>query len=330
MNDTESSSSSYPFYWINAFTGTRLEGNPCAVILEADEFPQELMLTVAKEMGLSETAFVRSSSVADFGARYFTPAEEIPLAGHPTLAVTRALIEDRRLPVTGAGKVRFTLELPAGVVEISVQAPGPAGEGQLILMTQRPPVFLQTYDPAEVARVFGLETSDLHGDPAPQTVSTGTPMLMVPVRTKAALRRARMDLDAYLALKETGDFFSPHLFVLEGATSAGDTFARHFGVPPDTQEDAFTGSATGCMGAFLWAHRMIRERRFRAEQGHDMGHPGSGVVEIDGDPGQPERVRVGGEAVALVRGRIELSADSSVRPVGNEATEEVESHERLD
>lgn len=91
----------YPIMQVDAFTDQPLGGNPCAVIFETGELNADTMQAVAKEMNLSETAFVRSSDVADFGVRYFTPAEEIPLAGHPTIATTFALVESERFMLKG-------------------------------------------------------------------------------------------------------------------------------------------------------------------------------------------------------------------------------------
>ena len=91
----------YPFMQVDAFTERPLAGNPCAIFFEADDLPPAQMLKIAKEMNLSESAFVMRSESADFRARYFTPAEEIPLAGHPTIATTFALVESGRLPLTG-------------------------------------------------------------------------------------------------------------------------------------------------------------------------------------------------------------------------------------
>src|SRR5882672_706023 len=82
-----------PIVWVDAFTDRPLAGNPCAVVFDADGLDDATMLAIAGEMHLSETAFVRRSAVADFGARYFTPAEEIPLAGHPTIATVFAMVE---------------------------------------------------------------------------------------------------------------------------------------------------------------------------------------------------------------------------------------------
>jgi trans-2,3-dihydro-3-hydroxyanthranilate isomerase len=225
------------------------------------------MLAIAREMNLSETAFVTHSEVADFGARFFTPAAEIPLAGHPTVATVFALIETKRLALQGDHTV-ITLELRDGPITVEIIAQN--GLVQQIIMTQRKPVFMRIYEPAEVLPAFRLsEDESLPGFPI-QTVSTGTPQLMIPLRELESLRRALIDIEAYRALYERGDFFSPHLFCLDSVSGQGQTFARHFGVPPDTPEDPFTGSATGGMAAYLWRYGLIQDPRFIAEQGHWM------------------------------------------------------------
>jgi trans-2,3-dihydro-3-hydroxyanthranilate isomerase len=293
----------YPFLWVDAFTAEALGGNPCAVVLDADDLGDGAMQAIAREMNLSETAFVRRSRVADFGARYFTPAEEIPLAGHPTIATSLALVDSGRLRLTGE-RTAFTLELRDGPIAVEVYAR--AGRVERIVMAQRKPEFLAGYDPAEVLPAFNLSPDDVLPGAPVQTVSTGTPQLMVALRDHAALRRARVDPDAYRRLRDAGDFFSPHLFCLEGATPAGRTFARHFGVPPDTAEDPFTGSATGGMAAYLWRYGLIDEPAFVAEQGHWMGRPGRAGVEVVGPREDAETVKVGGPAVVLVRGELDL------------------------
>ncbi len=129
---------------------------------------------------------------------------------------------------------------------------------------------------------------------------------MVPLRDHSALRRAIVDVEAYVSLRRDGDFFSPHLFCLGGATPAGDTFARHFGVPPDTMEDPFTGSATGGMAAYLWRYGLIERPQLVVEQGHWMGRPGQGTVEVSGSHDAIESVRVGGRAVTVIRGELSI------------------------
>ena len=289
----------YPFMQVDAFTDQPLGGNPCAVLLDTDEMDSETMLAVAREMNLSETAFLRSSQVADFGARYFTPAEEIPLAGHPTIAATFALVESGRLKITD-GYSHITLELRAGIIPVEIFAC--EGKIQHIVMSQRKPRFLSTYPPETVMKVFGLTVNDILLDYPVQTVSTGTPQLMIPVRNLEALQRAQIDITAYNQLRSNSDFFSPHLFCLQGVTKQGHTFARHFGVPPDTPEDPFTGSATGGMAAYLWHFSLIEKPTFTAEQGHWMNRPGVASVEVIGSLHDITTVKVGGAAVGVLRG----------------------------
>lgn len=293
----------YPFTQVDAFTDQPLAGNPCAVLFDADGLSPDLMLAIAKEMNLSETAFVMASNSCDFSLRFFTPAEEIPLAGHPTIASVHALINSGRLQVENE-RTLVKLELLEGPINIEIVHDF-SGK-QTIWMTQRKPAFLNTYPPETIMPLFGLDTSDLlHGLPI-QTVSTGTPQLMIPIKDHERLRRTQINVAAYSRLRAEGDFFSPHLFCLEGATPAGDTFARHFGVPPDTPEDPFTGSATGGMAAYLWRYGLLENPEFTAEQGHWMGRPGTAQVQISGNRQQIEAVKIGGQAVTVVTGIINL------------------------
>ncbi len=173
-------------------------------------------------------------------------------------------------------------------------------------MTQLRPTFLRCYDPAEVLPVFSLPADALVPGVPIQTVSTGTPQLMVPLQDHEALRRAQLRVSAYGALRSQGDFFSPHLFCVSGATERGTTFARHFGVPPDTAEDPFTGSATGGMAAFLWRYGLLNEPRFTAEQGHWMDRPGEAHVEVVGPRDDRPAVKVAGSAVLVMEGVLRL------------------------
>ncbi len=292
-----------PFLQVDALTESPLCGNPCAVLFDSDDLDDAAMLAIAREMNLSETAFVKNSRVADFGARYFTPAEEIPLAGHPTIATVFALVESGRLTL-GGDRTTIDLELRDGPVSVEIIASD--GHVQQIVMTQRKPVFMNRYDPAEVLPVFRLSTDDIIPGLPIQTVSTGTPQLMISLKELGSLRQASVDVDAYLDLYNRGDFFSPHLFCLDSVSGNGHTFARHFGVPPDTPEDPFTGSATGGMAAYLWRYGLIRQPDFVAEQGHWMKRPGQANVEIVGSPDNIEAVKVGGSAVTVLRGEFLL------------------------
>lgn len=295
----------HEYLQIDAFADAPMEGNPCAVVFDADDLDEETMQAVAREMNLSETAFVTRSVKADAGARYFTPAEEIPFAGHPTVATVYSLLVSGRWHCPERNG-RFTLDLPAGLVPVDVETCG--GSVERITMEQLPPTFGRTYAPEGVAAVFGLGATDLLDGAPVETISTGTPQLMVPVANRGALERAGMDIDAYRQLKSEGDFFSAHLFCLGGFTPSGDTAARHFGDPPDLIEDPFTGSATGGMAVYLWRHGLLEKPTFVAEQGHPMGRPGRAWVEVLGPREAIRGVRVGGRAVEVAWGELMLDS----------------------
>jgi trans-2,3-dihydro-3-hydroxyanthranilate isomerase len=293
---------SLPLLLVDAFTDRPFTGNACAVVLDAGGLSRERMQAIAREMNQSETAYVLGGDGTRFDVRYFTPGEEIPLAGHPTIATTAALADARRLIPTG-DRTEVTFVLRDGPISIGYELP--ATGLPRVVMTQRRPEFRQVIDPAAVASVVGLRPSDLRTDAPVQVVSTGTPQLMIPVANVEALRRARLDVASYVELRAREKFFSVHLFVLEGATPEGRTFARHFGVPPDLTEDPVTGSATGGMGAYLFHHRLLREHDFVAEQGHWMGRPGKVQVHVEGTPQDVRSVSVAGTAVVVARGTLE-------------------------
>jgi trans-2,3-dihydro-3-hydroxyanthranilate isomerase len=295
--------SKYPFLQVDAFTDHALGGNPCAIVLDADDLEAATMQAIALEMNLSETSFVMRSSIADFRARYFTPAAEIPMAGHPTIATSLALVDTGRLKLTG-DHISYQLELNVGPIRVDIESMN--GIVHNIIMSQKKPQFLKKYNATDVMPLFGLTAEDGLQGAVIQTVSTGTPQLMVPLRNQEALRRAQLQVDSFRTFHAAADFFSPHLFCLTGFTSAGNTSARHFGVPPDTFEDPFTGSATGNMGAYLWHYGLLEKPVFVAEQGHWMKRPGQASVEVVGPRENIETVRVGGPAVVVLRGELIL------------------------
>jgi trans-2,3-dihydro-3-hydroxyanthranilate isomerase len=289
----------YPFMQVDAFTTHPLGGNPCAVVFDCPDLEAATYLAIAREMNLSETAFVWQKADGYFRARYFTPAEEIPLAGHPTIATVFALAETGRLQVGDYRKI--PLELRDGPIDVEIFAQN--GKVEQIVMSQRRPQFLRTYAPEEVLPTFGLVAAEVLPGAVIQTISTGTPQIMIPLKSHEALKRAHLEVEKYVILREKGDFFSPHLFCLGGVES-GATFARHFGVPPDTLEDPFTGSATGGMAAYLWHYGLLEQPTFLAEQGHWMSRPGEGFVEVVGPRDDIETVKVGGAAAVVVKGEL--------------------------
>jgi len=287
----------YRFIWVDAFTDRALAGNGCAVVFDADQIPVETRLAFVRETGLSECAFLQASQKADFGARYYLSNREILMAGHPIVATCRALEEVGLLE----GRNRITLEVGAGVIPVDITR----GAGATVFtMTQFAPQFGREYQPGEIAVLYGLSAGDIVG--VPQTVSTGSAYCLTVLGDHDALRRARLDLDAFAAIQPGIDFDEPFLCVTQGFTDAGDTSARLLLPPPLPAEDPYTGSAAGCMAAYLWAKGMIESPRFVAEQGHWMGRPGRGDVEVLGPRDAISGVRLGGMAAVLMQGTVRL------------------------
>ncbi len=292
----------YRILVVDAFTHTPYAGNPAAVVLDASGLSDADMQAVAREMNLSETAFVTPSETADFRVRFFTPAKEIPLAGHPTIATMHALAEEGRIDLA-AGERRVTQQLNVGVLPVDLRTEG----GHVtVVMTQARPVFGALLPPGEIAPALGLTTDDLLPGAPCMVVSTGTPQAMVPVRSIAVLRRCVPDMAALAALEQPYGFFSVHVFAIESLHEGHTTHARHFAAGAGIAEDPVTGSATGAMGAYLWRHGLVRQPRFIAEQGHLMGRPGVVTVEVEGSGETPEVVRIAGTAVTVLRGTISV------------------------
>ena len=287
----------YEFDWVDAFTTRPFGGNACAVVHDADDITVDDRTRLVRETSLSECAYLVGSDVADFGARYYLAEREILMAGHPTIASVTSMIA-RGLVASNSD---FTLEVGAGVMPISVR------DGE-ITMTQAAPRFLREYEPSDIAGIYGLEAGDIVGNP--QVVSTGTPFCITVLKDHDALRRAVLDVDALQNWRAIdgnaqSQTMEPFLVTLDGA-EGGDTFSRLLLPPPMPAEDPFTGSATGCMAAYLWAKDLIDAPAFVAEQGHWMGRPGTAQVEVLGPRDAIEGVNVGGRGVVLMSGLLHI------------------------
>lgn len=284
---------------VDAFTDTPLHGNPAAVVLDAQGLDDDQMQAIAREMNLSETAFVFPSEKADFRLRFFTPRKEVPLAGHPTIATVHALVEEGRIQPTGE-RTFMRLQMNVGVLPAEARAL-PDGR-RLIVMTQKRPEFLTFYPPEQVAAVLRIALEDIL-EPV-QTVSTGTPQLMVVVRNSGTLANMEPDWNQLAKFTEESDFFSVHVFTLPASSAKPHVFARHFAPSAGVNEDPVTGSASGGMGAYLVHYRLMEGTTLVAEQGREVGRPGKVYIQVTTREGEIESVEVAGEAVTVLRGEL--------------------------
>ena len=282
---------------VDVFSDRALAGNQLAVVLDAEGMSDERMQAVAREFNFHETTFVTPSTVAgcDWRVRIFTPSRELPMAGHPTIG-TGVVLE-----ALGRARERTVFELGVGPTPVRVR-PGWAE------MDQRPPAFGAEHpDPAALAAAISAEPADIlaTGLP-PQAVGTGLTHLMVPLRSLDAVRRLRPRLDLWEAAMAGFPDLAVYAFAREGVLPGSDAHCRMF--TPDV-EDPATGSAAGPLACYLATRTPGGDgtRRYRFEQGFEMGRESLLQAAVDVSGGRVTAVRVGGSARIVAEGWLDLA-----------------------
>ena len=279
-------------YVADAFTTRRFSGNQAGVaLLGGDPFPEEgLMRALAGELKHSETAFVRQTGERAFHIRYFTPAEEVDLCGHATIASFTVLRD------TGAiGPGDYALHTRSGDLEIGVGA-------DAVWMDMAAPQDGRTFDEEEQAELYaayGLTLADRPEGLAAQAVSTGLLDILLPVKDLAALERAVQNEGEVTRLSEHYGVVGVHMFCPNTPDAAAHcrNFAPLYAIP----EEAATGTSNGALTYYLYRRGLVKagaENRF--VQGEKMGKPSEILSRITGDAGGV-KVRVGGRAVLTLR-----------------------------
>ena len=297
----------YQFVQVDVFTRDIFGGNPLAVYPNAEGLNREEMQRIAREMNLSETTFVfpPKSSEANFKVRIFTPQREIPFAGHPVIGTCFVLGDQGRIGPK-EGKRVMRLELGLGVFPVEVVFLG--GEPVLVKMEQRSPEFMGAYAEVELlARLLSLplEKLDLLKGPA-EVVSTGLPFLIIPLTSQKALSQAKINLSILETVAQELDTALVAPFTMEGMgvnRIRARVFAPLHGVP----EDPATGSAGGCLSAYLVKHGLIKKEPLTTveiEQGMDIHRPGLIHVELAVEEKSIEKVWVAGNVVRVLEGTI--------------------------
>jgi trans-2,3-dihydro-3-hydroxyanthranilate isomerase len=301
--------SRYRYLHYDVFTDRRFGGNQLAVFPEAAGLSAAMMQQIAKEIGFAETTFVFPAESADSNIRMriFTPAIEMPMAGHPVVGSTFALGRERRIP---AGTDRWVFGLNVGPLPVDIEWQGPTMT--FVRMTQALPQFGPTFEAVDVAAAIGLPISAIAATNLPiQQVSCGVPFVMVPVLTRADVDRAFPDTRAFnaLAVKGGQEHFSVYLFSTERGQDVATVYTRMFGPGLGVYEDPATGSASGPLGCYLFTHSVVSEREAASIlnlQGNKLGRPSWIHIAIDLAGGAISRVRVGGTSVFVAEGTMDV------------------------
>ena len=302
-------SRTYRYLHYDVFTEHLFGGNQLAVVLDARGLAAETMQAIAREMNFSETTFILPAERPDTDVRMriFTPGDELPMAGHPTIGSTFALAHTK---VIAPGRERFVFGLGIGPTPVTLTWDRATSSTLTIAwMTQRLPEFGDPLaDAAAVARALSLPDEAIQSTRLPvQVVSCGVPFLFVPAATRRAVDEIVVNASALQTLlresrpNATGVF----VFSAEQGPDSATAYSRMFAPGAGIAEDPATGGASGPLGCYLVRHKIVPAEnagRMLSLQGVRMGRPSHVHIAVGVDAGEIARVQVGGEAVLAGEG----------------------------
>jgi trans-2,3-dihydro-3-hydroxyanthranilate isomerase len=298
----------YRFVQVDVFTDRVFGGNPLAVVFEATGLSDGEMQAIAKEMNLSETTFILPPTRGDCAARVriFTPARELQFAGHPTIGTAWVLATHGLLP----GKPStFNLEEGIGPVPVTLEG-DPARPSFLWMRHGEPEWGPELSNRAEIAAALGLRETDLIPGAPIQTGSTGSRFLFVPLRDRATVDGAVLDVPKIIKALGDQPLVGIFVFAPDADPTAGRVHSRMFG--PHTSgipEDPATGSATGPLGAYLVRHRLVKASgkvALVSDQGVKMGRHSRLHIRGVARDGHLDEIEVGGGVVPVIDGRLRV------------------------
>ncbi|MFP4324229.1 MAG: PhzF family phenazine biosynthesis protein [Anaerolineales bacterium] len=299
---------------VDVFTHKPFGGNPLAVFMGASALEGDIMQTLAKELNLSESVFVLPplQETSDYRLRIFTPAREMPMAGHPTVGAAFALVQAGLLgPENPTRNTPYTYHFDEGVGVIPVEVLYGINQDDLMITMEQPlPSFA---DPiaarADMAALLSLDADDIHPDLPVQVVSTGVPFTFIPLRSLDAVKRAVLRHDIWSALLKDTDAPDVFLFTPQAEDDAHSVHSRMFAPSLGIPEDPATGAASGPLGCYLVRHGVVStgpQVQIISEQGYEMGRPSLIHITITSQGDEISRVRVGGHCVLMGEGRFYL------------------------
>ncbi len=292
---------SYRYLHYDVFTDHLFGGNQLAVFLDGRGLATETMQAIAKEMNFSETTFVLPAEKqgTDARLRIFTPGEEMPAAGHPTIGTTFALA---RAGAIDRGRQSFTFGCNIGPVPVAMTWNG--DDLSFAWMTQSLPAFGEAMpDPARTAAALSLSPAAVAGTGHPvQVVSCGVPFLFVPLTTRSAVDNVVVNPALLEELLRATKSAAHGVFVFSAqpGDARATVYSRMFAPDLGVMEDPATGIASGPLGCYLVRHKIVQPEKAEAMislQGVKMGRPSHVHISIGVDKGEIASVRVGGEAV---------------------------------
>ena len=302
------------FYQADVFTGDPFGGNPVAVFPDAQGLTDYQLQQIAREMNLSETVFVLppTDQAAVVRLRIFTPTQEIPFAGHPVLGTFYVLAQLGLIAATD-GITRVMQECNIGLFPVEIHAR--EGQVNLVVMTQPKPEFLESVgeieDVYKIAGTLGLPKHVIADMKWPiEVVSTGLPVLIVPVRTLTAVRSIQPNASAIMDICGRVGANGVMAFTTVTVEPSATVHARMFAPSIGILEDPATGSASGALGAYLVQNGVVDvapTTDIVVEQGYEIERPSQILVRVESDDDIIQTVKVGGQCVMVVEGTLTFS-----------------------
>lgn len=301
-------STRYKYFTADVFTSTRFGGNQLAVLPDARGLSTSQMQAIAREFNYPESTFVFPADDPKHTrrVRIFTPASEMPFAGHPTVGTAHVLASIGEIALTG-DDTRIVFEENIGPVPVRIRSARGVPSFCQLSVAKLPEIF-PPIPPREVlAAMLSLEVDDLlDGRFHPQAVSVGVPFSFVPLRNREAVRRAKLRIDLWEASLARTPYHMVMVFALDAEQAGHDVRARMFAPGESIPEDPATGSACAALGGYLGARDDALDGTLRwvVEQGYEMGRPSVLELECDKAGGAITAVRVGGGTVMVCEGVI--------------------------
>ncbi len=297
----------YKYYTLDVFTDVAFGGNQLAVFPDASTIPDDKLQKIANEMNLSETTFVYPTEhpECDYKVRIFTPGQELPMAGHPTLGTTFVLANQQDT----AGKVEMTITLEEGVGPIPVNVKFENGQPGLITMQQPNPKISEPFnDRQSIAQLLSLSEDQLVENLPIQVLDCGVPYMIIPVKNLKSVEAIKFRLDIYDTLYQENNIPFALAYTLETVHPNNDVHCRMFAPEAGVLEDPATGSAHGPLGGYLAIYEILGsgDIQFTSEQGYELGRPSELKVEIQKNGDQITKVLVGGRCVPVGEGMLML------------------------
>lgn len=276
-------------YVASAFCKDNNGGNKAGVVLYENSLTETDKKKIAKELGYAETAFINNSDKADFKIEYFTPAEEVPLCGHATIASFGVLKYLNKLP-----KNNYKIETKSGILEINL-------ENDEIFMEQNIPTFYEKIDYAEIKECFDLDC--INKDYPISIVSTGLKDILVPIKNEELLNDLNPNFDKITEISKKYDVVGTHLYTF----SNDRIICRNFAPLYDVDEESATGTSNCALAGLLFMKLNLKNDQYVFEQGYSLNSPSIIKVKINSSDNENiDRIVVGGRSRFIEKKKINL------------------------